>query len=581
MDPTCSSAFIHGYERMAAWSDLLDQINVFPVADADTGRNLKISLAPLRQLDAQPKLVPAHLVRMATGNSGNIAAAFFYELLGVERASQLPGAIQRGMRKARQAVTDPQPGTMLTVFDALAEVMPPHDLAPGQWDFVRIIDRLQKTVADSSEALPQLKHAGVVDAGALGMFIFWEAFLSHITGREQSGRSVMEVFGGKLAIAADWAPDGQPGGYCISATIRPDGGRDGIRAQLPDCVESVVVTDDAENIKIHLHTEDRGALRSGLESLGEVVGWSEERIVSAVRKAPQSGRAVHLMTDAAGSVTTEDARQLGITLLSSYLVVGEQAWPETLYESDRLYAAMSGGVKVSTAQASVFERHQSYLSAISRFERVLYLCVGSVYTGNFETVTAWKADHDPHDQLAVIDTGAASGRLGIVVLATARFALEAEDPGAVMAYAHAAVARSQEFVFLDQLKFLAAGGRISKTKGFFGDLLHKKPIITPTAHGAANVGIVRNRKEQLDFALGKIDGDFSSEDAPDILLQYTDNRQWVEEVAAGQIQARLPSARIRLRPLSLTSGAHMGPGTWGMAYLPAFDWKGSSETLRS
>ena len=117
MDPTCSSAFIHGYERMAAWSDLLDQINVFPVADADTGRNLKISLAPLRQLDAQPKLVPAHLVRMATGNSGNIAAAFFYELLGVERASQLPGAIQRGMRKARQAVTDPQPGTMLTLSD--------------------------------------------------------------------------------------------------------------------------------------------------------------------------------------------------------------------------------------------------------------------------------------------------------------------------------------------------------------------------------------------------------------------------------------------------------------------------------
>ncbi len=568
MDPNCSSAFIHGYERMAAWSDLLDQINVFPVADADTGRNLKISLAPLRQLGEQPKLVPGHLVRMATGNSGNIAAAFFYELLGVERSSELPGAIQKGMRKARQAVADPQPGTMLTVFDALAELMPLNDLAPSEWDLVRIIDRLQKTVADSSDALPQLKHAGVVDAGALGMFIFLEAFLSHITGRKDHDRPVTELFGGKLAIASDWTPDGDEEGYCISATIRPECDRDDIGQRLSAHGESVVVTGDADRVRVHLHTDDRRALRSGLESLGPVVGWSEERIVTDVRRSAAGSQSVHIMTDAAGSITMEDAKQYGVTLLSSYLVVGEQAWPETLYEPERLYSAMSGGIKVSTAQASVFERHQSYLSAISRFNKVLYLCVGSVYTGNYETAVSWKAANDDANRLAIIDTGAASGRLGIAVLATARFAEGAEAPDVVMRFARKAITHSQELVFLDQLKYLAAGGRISKTKGFFGDLLHKKPIITPTAHGAAKVGIVRNRKEQLAFALARIENEFNKGDAPDILLQYSDNQSWVQETAAEQIQARLPYANILFRPLSLTSGAHMGPGTWGMAYLP-------------
>ena len=63
MDRAYSSAFILGYERMAAWSDLLDDINVFPVADADTGRNLKISLAPLRQLDERPAGVPRQILR--------------------------------------------------------------------------------------------------------------------------------------------------------------------------------------------------------------------------------------------------------------------------------------------------------------------------------------------------------------------------------------------------------------------------------------------------------------------------------------------------------------------------------------
>ena len=55
---------------------------------------------------------------------------------------------------------------------------------------------------------------------------------------------------------------------------------------------------------------------------------------------------------------------------------------------------------------------------------------------------------------------------------------------------------------------------------------------------------------------------------PLILLQFTDNREWVEGVVAGQVRSLLPAARILFRPLSLTSGAHMGPGTWAVAFLP-------------
>ena len=299
-----------------------------------------------------------------------------------------------------------------------------------------------------------------------------------------------------------------------------------------------------------------------------MVDWSEEKIARVRSTTDQTAQPVHIMTDAAGSVTREDARVLGMTLLDSYLVVGDQSYPETLFSPDALYAAMSGGQKVSTAQASVFQRHQSYLSAVSRFERVLYLCVGSTYTGNFETVRAWQAGHDTRRRLTVIDTGAASGRLGIAALATARYAQQGRDPEAVVRFAQQAVAQSQELVFLDQLKYLAAGGRISKTRGFFGDLLHMKPIITPTAQGAARVGVVRTREGQLAFARKRLENCFGPGEAPLILMQYSDNRAWVEEVAAGQLRSLLPAARVLFRPLSLTSGAHMGPGTWAVAFLP-------------
>lgn len=568
MEQNYCKALITGYESMVAWSDLLDQINVFPVADADTGRNLKISLAPLRQLADNPNVVPRNLVKAATGNSGNIAAAFFYELLGIDNAEALPTTIQVGFDKAQKAVVNPAPGTMLTLFEALAQAMASADKPPSTWNTAEIIDRMEKTVAATSEMLPELKQAGVVDAGALGMFIFLDAFLGCLTDRMDDSRPVTEIFAGKLKISSDWRPTEDENAYCVSAMIQTKGSREEVRRQLADFGESMVVTEDADGLKVHLHTASRARLRSGLEAIGEVVDWSEESIVTY---QPRLGRAasVHIMTDAAGSVTVEDAKDLGITLLNSYLVVGEESCPETLYAPEKLYAAMRDGAKVSTAQASMFERHQSYLSAVSRHERVLYLCVGSVYTGNYETAAAWKAENDKDNRLAIIDTGAASGRLGIVAMATARYALGAEDPDAVMRFAREAVAQSQEFVFLDQLKYLAAGGRISKTKGFFGDLLHMKPIITPAATGAEKVGVVRNRDDQLAFALARLQANFHSEDSPLILLEFSDNRTWVEEAAAGRIRSLLPAAEIVFRPLSLTSGAHMGPGTWAVAFLPA------------
>ena len=84
MDRDLRTAFIRGYERLVSWADLLDQINVFPVADADTGCNLKISLAPLRRLDGNSASVIRQLLTSATGNSGNIAVAFFSEFLLVD-----------------------------------------------------------------------------------------------------------------------------------------------------------------------------------------------------------------------------------------------------------------------------------------------------------------------------------------------------------------------------------------------------------------------------------------------------------------------------------------------------------------
>jgi DegV family protein with EDD domain len=335
----------------------------------------------------------------------------------------------------------------------------------------------------------------------------------------------------------------------------------------------VVVLRDGDYLKVHLHAADGEKARGDLAAVGDVVRWSADDLDTQVRsfRRRRVDLAIHIMTDAAGSVNRENTAELGLTLLDSYITVGNKCLPETHFAPEELYAAMRRGVKVSTSQASVFERHEYYQSLLQRYPRVLYLCVGSVFTGNYAVAMEWKKRNDPEDRFTVIDSQAASGRLGILVVATARLAREGKDAGAVIAFARENAARCQEYVFLDKLQYLAAGGRLSRSSAFFGDMLHMKPIISPLAEGAKKMGVVRDQAGQLAFALEKLAATLRSDTKALIMLEYSDNAAWVAGAVRPEIARRYPAAEILLHPMSLTSGAHMGPGTWAVAFLPALE----------
>jgi hypothetical protein len=204
---------------------------------------------------------------------------------------------------------------------------------------------------------------------------------------------------------------------------------------------------------------------------------------------------------------------------------------------------------------------------VSLYAKALYLCVGSFYTGNYDTAVRWKADHDAHNGLTVMDTGCAAGRLGLLALVTARFAGQTVSPDAVIAFAKEAVKRCHEYIFLDRLQYLAAGGRMSKTGAFFGDMMHMKPVISPQPDGARKVGLLRNRFDQEAFAVKKLAAGLKPDSRSVIWLEYTDNQDWIEDAFRPEIEQRYPAAEIMVKPLSLTTGVHTGPGSWAVAFF--------------
>jgi uncharacterized protein len=464
----------------------------------------------------------------------------------------------------------PKTGTMLSVFDALVEAL------GGGLDFdisqhlEIIIKILKRAVWQTSELLPELRGAGVVDSGALGMFLFFEGFFMGVAQKLDLFCSPHHAFRSKIKISKKYKPINSDT-YCIDSVIVPAADVRSAAQKIAGFGRHVVARSDGRHLKIHLHADDAGTVRQKLASLGEVVQWHSDKISNSesrqIETLDGAGR-VHVVTDAAGSLSSDEARELGVTLLDSYIMIDDLHLPESAVSADTLYSALKRGVKVTTAQASVFERRQHYEYLTQRYDQIIYLSVGSAYTGNYETARRWAAENEDGRRMTVVDTGAASGRLGLIARRVAQYSNSGADGSDMARFAHGACRRCNELVFLDQLKYLAAGGRISKANGFLGDMLKIKPVIRPGADGAQKVGVVRNRQAQVEFALNHLDGGLDSATPVEILLQYTDNRAWVVSHVQPRIQSLLPVARMRVAPMSLTAGAHMGPGTWAVAYLP-------------
>ncbi len=430
MHDTLRKALDAGYERIVAWADILDRINVYPVPDGDTGRNLVITLGALRNRPLDPEAFNQEILFSARGNSGNIAARFLAGFLDSKDLAALPESAEAGRDLAYRAVSDPQPGTMLSLYDALVTSLkktPPE--GTGQWADAVVRD-LAEAVKMTTEQLPQLREAGVVDAGALGMLVFLDPLLNVLAGRQVRYSFFMDDLKETLGLSKTRQNRGYQG-YCLDVVLKVEEEETERMKQILKAEESQVAISGEGCLKVHLHTTDKDKARQGLASLGAILNWVEDDLAEQTSRFSQSkkNQIIHIMTDAAGSMTRDQAQALGITLLNSYITVENLCLPETYIDPASLFTAMKAGAKVSTSQASTTERHETYNNIISLYDRVLYLCVGSFYTGNYQAVRQWKAGQDPENRMIIMDTGVASGKLGLISRAAAELALTASDPG--------------------------------------------------------------------------------------------------------------------------------------------------------
>ncbi|MBO7631386.1 MAG: DAK2 domain-containing protein [Lachnospiraceae bacterium] len=315
--------FLSGAKNLEAQKEIINELNVFPVPDGDTGTNMTLTiLSAVREIGQIPELTMQSLLKAissgslkgARGNSGVILSQLFrgfckgingYDTLTVPIATE---AFDKAVDTAYKAVMKPKEGTILTVARAGAEAAAEIcDYTDDVEEFLdRVIERMQTALDNTPELLPVLKEAGVVDSGGTGLLTVMIGAKKALTGEEIDVASLME---GSAPAAQKKTGAGSDDistadikfGYCTEFIILLEKDftakeETDFKTFLSSIGDSIVCVADDDVVKVHVHTNDPGlaiqkALTYGQLSRMKIDNMREEhneRVVMSNETAAES-----------------------------------------------------------------------------------------------------------------------------------------------------------------------------------------------------------------------------------------------------------------------------------------------------
>ncbi|HBB61659.1 MAG TPA: dihydroxyacetone kinase, partial [Lachnospiraceae bacterium] len=270
--------FLAGAQNLDVKKEWINELNVFPVPDGDTGTNMTMTItSAAREVQSLDKLTMKELckaisngsLRGARGNSGVILSQLLRGFTKTVRGSEIidipliADACEKAVETAYKAVIKPKEGTILTVAREMSKIA--RKLADGQMDLPAylksIIDYGNQTLAKTPEMLPVLKEAGVVDSGGQGLMVVLEGAYDALMGKEiDLNFAKPETTKQNVETVND---EDIKFGYCTEFIINLEHALSGgqveeLRRFLTEIGDSIVLVPDPELVKVHVHTNDPG-----------------------------------------------------------------------------------------------------------------------------------------------------------------------------------------------------------------------------------------------------------------------------------------------------------------------------------
>ena len=340
---TLKKAFLAGAQNLEAKKEWINELNVFPVPDGDTGTNMTMTIMSAARevaaledptMETLAKAISSGSLRGARGNSGVILSQLFRGFTKEIRQTEsitttvLANAFVRATETAYKAVMKPKEGTILTVAKGMSDKA--VELVTETEDIISFAEQViahgDYVLSQTPEMLPILKQAGVVDSGGQGLMQVVKGALDGLLGKEID---LTAVEGNRPAIqveSSDIETSEIKFGYCTEFIINVEKPYDmdeehrfkGYLSSIGDCV--VVVSDD-DVIKVHVHTNDPGlaiqkALTYGSLSRIKIDNMREEHQEKLIKEAEKIAKAQKAEEEAQKAKAEEPRKPYGFIAVS-------------------------------------------------------------------------------------------------------------------------------------------------------------------------------------------------------------------------------------------------------------------------
>ena len=499
-------SFVSGAQEVIKNKNNLNEINVFPVADGDTGSNLSSTMhASILEAkmsgsvkETMSSIADAALTG-ARGNSGIIIAQYingiFLSLMDEEMITipSFAETVKKAVPYAYQAISDPVEGTIITVIREWADAVYSHrDLSATFSElFSKSLVTANKSLEATTSRLKVLQDSRVVDSGAKGFVYFLQGFATFL----RTGKVDLEVSDEPVDLAFNEELIHSQGEihhrYCTEALLSGDAiDLEALKAELALYGDSLIVAGNNHKARIHIHANAPEQVFQVLRKKGIILQQKADDMVRQNESAFDRKYDTALITDSIADIPQAMLDHYQVHMLPLNLNFDNTSYLDKVTMTPELfYPLLEEAIeypKSSQPNPIVVEKYLE--TVLSHYDKVIILTVAKEQSGTnsvFQNAVSKKLHQGK--KIAVIDSKRNSGAEGLLVMKAAEM-IAAETPfDEIVGAIERLRDRTNIFVSVNNLKYMVRSGRLSKVSGMAAMTINLKPVVSIDAEGKGSI----------------------------------------------------------------------------------------------
>jgi len=592
---TLATALRSGIHRVIQEQELLNRINVFPVADGDTGTNLSVSLGSALNTITENETRPLSiflaaladvLLDSARGNSGAIIAQFFQgmsdsaESLSHFSTHTFTGAVSLGSEYAHDALANPCEGTILSVIAVFAASLREQTVGNHEIGFAEMLQQAvaaaQTALGRTTEQLEELRKAGVVDAGAKGFVTLIEGMTAYIADGEVTERPDLADLPGEASVHETAGESAEVRfRFCTECVITGDDiDRRKLRESLSELGDSLVLAGTKRKAKIHVHVNEPEAVFDVARAYGQLAGEKADDMRHQQQSTHDMRTKFAVITDSAADISDEDMERHDIHMVPARIQFGDRGYLDKVsISSTEFFEELANNpVHPTSSQPSPGDFRRQYQFLASHFPDVISINLTPEVSGTLQAAQSAASRIDAAGAVHVVNSKNASLGQGLLAVFAAECAEAGLDAGDSLTAIEALIPLIQTYGLLPDLSYAVKGGRVAASRKRIADLLHITPVLRTEPDGRITAGGVLPGRHKLLPKFARYIAKHSDRNGKLRLAighaLCEDDARKLEKL----LRDRLPGvSESAITDLGSALGVHGGPGTLVVAVQEKLD----------